>query len=83
MTDRTTSTTEDPAATRPGLQVLEGIVVVVVGLLLLVYVPNALVTRLTSVSRSTRVALATGWWALAIVAYPLALRRRQRQRRGI
>lgn len=88
MTEHAVSGTDDPAArgARSGRralgEVLEGVLVVVIGVGLLVYVPNALTTKLTGVSRSARVALASTWFFVALFAYAFALRRRQRQRRG-
>ena len=43
----------------------------------LVYVPELLVSSPAGVSRSTRVALATGWFIVAAVALLWALRRLQ------
>ena len=43
----------------------------------LVVVPNEIVTRLTSLERSGRVAVATVWFSLALVGLAVALRRLQ------
>jgi apolipoprotein N-acyltransferase len=50
---------------------------VVVAFFALVYVPDLLVSSLSGVDRSTRVALATAWFMVALVGLLWALRRLQ------
>lgn len=89
MIEHAVSGTDAPAArgARSGGrvlgEVLEGVLVVVIGVALLVYVPNALATKATGVSRSARVAMASTWFFVALCAYAYALRLRQRRRRGV
>ena len=52
-------------------------VIVAVAFGALVYVPDLLVSSVSGVSRSTRVALATGWFTVAVAALLWALRRLQ------
>jgi len=56
---------------------LAGAGVVLVAFLALVYVPDRLVSSLTSLDRSTRVGLASGWFVVAIVVLLWGLRRLQ------
>lgn len=56
---------------------LAGAVVVFVAFAALVYVPDLLVSSLSGVGRSTRVALATAWFTVAVCALLWALRRLQ------
>ncbi len=57
---------------------LSSIVILVVGIGVLVYGTNAVVTRLLSVSRSTRVGIATTVFFVAFFALAWTLRRLQR-----
>ncbi len=60
-----------------GHAALVALAVLVAAAILLVVVPNVLVTKLDGVSRSTRVAAATTWFTLAVVGFAWALRRLQ------
>ena len=55
---------------------LEGALVVVVAFAVLVYIPDLLVS-MSGVSRSTRVALATAWFTVALCGLLWGLRRLQ------
>ena len=57
-----------------------GTAVLFVVVLALVVVPNLLLTELTAFGRSTRVAAATLWFTVALVALAWALRRLQARR---
>ena len=59
---------------------LVGAVVVGVAFLLLVYVPDVLVSSLSGVGRGTRVAIATGWFTAALATLLWALRKQQARR---
>jgi hypothetical protein len=56
---------------------LAGAGIVLVAFLALVYVPDLLVSSLTSVDRSSRVGLATAWFVVAVVALLWGLRKLQ------
>ena len=53
------------------------VVVVAIGIVLLVVVPNLIVTRLGGLDRSGRVALATVWFFGMLAAFAWLLRRLQ------
>ncbi len=59
---------------------LSSVAILVVGIGVLVYGTNAVVTRLLSVSRSTRVGIATTVFFVAFIALAWTLRRLQRGR---
>jgi hypothetical protein len=54
-----------------------GVIAVAVAFGALVYVPDLLVSSLSGVGRSTRVALATAWFTVALVALMWVLRKLQ------
>jgi len=56
---------------------LFGVAIVAVAFVLLVYVPDLFLSSLSGVGRSTRVALATGWFTVASAALLWTLRRLQ------
>ena len=56
------------------------VVVVAIGIVLLVVVPNLIVTRLGGLDRSGRVALATVWFFGMLAAFAWLLRRLQARR---
>lgn len=72
------STTESGFGWLGGL--VRGLLVVAVGVGLLVYGPHLILTRLTSVGRSPRVAIATTWFAVWFVILAVGLRRLQARR---
>jgi multisubunit Na+/H+ antiporter MnhB subunit len=55
-----------------------GVVVVAVAFVLLVIVPDQLLTQLSGLDRSARVAVATAWFVIAVTAMLWTLRRLQR-----
>jgi len=57
--------------------VIAGGLVVLVAFVALVYVPDLLVSSLSGVGRSTRVALATAWFTIAVGVLLWALRKLQ------
>ncbi|HET9728597.1 MAG TPA: hypothetical protein VFR41_04205 [Acidimicrobiia bacterium] len=59
--------------------ILTAVAITVVGIALLVYAPNAILTKVHSVGRSTRVALATTLFFVVLIALAWALRRLQRR----
>jgi hypothetical protein len=59
--------------------ILTAAIIAVVGIALLVYVPNAVVTHATSLGRSTRVAIATSVFFVALFLLAWALRKLQRR----
>lgn len=63
-----------------GRALVSGVVILAVGFVAVVYVPNAIVTKLTSLSRGTRQDLATVVCLVAITALAWALRRLQARR---
>ena len=72
----------DPPETAPigwFRAILTAAIIAVVGIALLVYVPNAVLTHATSVGRSTRVAIATTDFFVALFVLALALRNLQRR----
>jgi hypothetical protein len=56
---------------------LLGVVLVAIAFGLLVMVPQYLVAEISGVERSTRVALATGWFTIALTAMLFGLRKLQ------
>ena len=60
--------------------ILSGGLIVVVTIAVLVYVPNLVLTRLTGLSRSGRVAIATSWFFVVLVVLGWTLRRLQARR---
>lgn len=54
-----------------------GLLVAALGTVLLVYGPNYIVTKLMSVSRSTRVGIATAWFGIWIALLAFTMRRLQ------
>ena len=72
----------DPPETAPigwFRAILTAAIIAVVGIALLVYVPNAILTHATSVGRSTRVAIATTEFFVALFVLAFALRKLQRR----
>jgi hypothetical protein len=59
--------------------VLSAVIAVAVAFLALVVVPDLLLSQVTSVARSQRVALATAWFAFALVVILWGLRRLQQR----
>jgi hypothetical protein len=59
--------------------VLTAVVITVVGTAAIVYAPNAIITKVHGLGRSTRVGLATAVFFVGIVALAWALRRLQRR----
>ena len=74
MTEQRGSAGTDIGWTRAAVTTAALVVVVV---LTLVLVPNAILTRLTSLGRSGRVAVATAWFTFALLGLAVALRRLQ------
>ena len=74
MTDQRDSAGTDIGWTRAAVTTAALVVVVV---LTLVLVPNAILTRLTSLDRSGRVAVATARFTFALLGLAVALRRLQ------
>lgn len=75
----------DPAGvSRPGFGWVRATattaVIVVIGGALLLYTPDLVLTRLTGISRSARVAVATGGFLVALAVLAWALRRLQARR---
>ena len=60
--------------------ILTAAIIAVVGIALLVYVPNAILTHATSVDRHTRVAIATTEFFVALFVLAFVLRRLQRRK---
>jgi hypothetical protein len=60
--------------------ILTAAVIAVVGIALLVYVPNAVLTHATSIGRSARVAIATTEFFVALFVLAFALRKLQRRK---
>jgi uncharacterized protein (UPF0261 family) len=56
-----------------------GFVAVAVAFILWVYVPDYIVSNMTSVSRSTRALAATGWFTVAVIGVLWGLRRIQQR----
>lgn len=56
---------------------LLGAAVVAVAFIMLVYVPDLLVSSLSGIERGTRVALATAWFTVCVAALLWSLRRMQ------
>ncbi len=59
--------------------IVETAAVAIVGVVVLVYGPNLILTRLTGISRPGRVALATAWFSVFLVGLAWGLRRLQRR----
>ncbi len=57
--------------------IISAAVVVAVAFVALVVVPDLVLSRITSLDRSQRVALATGWFTIALIAMLWGLRRLQ------
>ena len=53
------------------------VVALAAAVLLLVFAPDAILTRFTGLGRSTRVAVATAWFFVALAALAWAMRRLQ------
>lgn len=60
--------------------ILSGVVIVAVAFALLVEVPDLILSGITGIDRSGRVALATGWFAASLVGLLWGLRRLQSRR---
>lgn len=60
--------------------IVSGLIVVAVGVGLLVYIPNFVLTELTGLSRSGRVGIATAWFFVALGLLMWGLRRLQAHR---
>ncbi len=60
--------------------ILSALVAVAVAFIGLVVIPDLLLSQITSVDRSQRVALATGWFIIALVGILWGLRRLQQRR---
>jgi hypothetical protein len=60
--------------------ILTAAIIAVVGIALLVYVPNAVLTHATSIGRSARVAIATAEFFVALFVLAFALRKLQRRK---
>ena len=79
MTTRSDDAT--PAGTIGWLRALvSAVIILVVGAMLLVFVPNWLLTHLTGLSRNGRVAIATTLFVIVFVAFAWVLRRLQVRR---
>jgi hypothetical protein len=63
-----------------GRAVLTALIILALGTLLLVYLPNWALTNLTGLSRNGRVAVATGAFFVLFFAFAWALRRLQARR---
>lgn len=50
------------------------VIIAVAGVALLAYVPNLIVTRLTGLVHSARVAIAVAWFFIALLGLALAMR---------
>lgn len=59
--------------------IISGVVIVGVAFVLLVVVPDLILSQITSFDRSGRVALATGWFVAALIGIMWGLRRLQRR----
>jgi hypothetical protein len=60
--------------------VVSGVVIVGLAFVLLVFIPNLILSDITSVERSGRVALATGWFVASLTGLLWGLRRLQSRR---
>lgn len=58
--------------------IISGVLIVGAAFLLLVVVPDLILSQITSFDRSGRVGLATGWFAAALTGIMWGLRRLQR-----
>lgn len=56
---------------------LSGVVVVGAAFVLLVFIPDLILSEITGVERSGRVTLATGWFAISLIGLLWGLRRLQ------
>lgn len=59
---------------------LRGMVIVAVAIVLLVVIPDLILSQITGVERSGRVALATGWFIFSLAGLIWGLRRLQSRR---
>jgi len=59
---------------------LSGMVIVGAAFVLLVYIPDLILSEITGVERSGRVALATGWFVVSLTGLLWGLRRLQSRR---
>ncbi len=59
---------------------LSGVVIVGAAFVLLVYIPDLILSEITGVERSGRVALATGWFVASLAGLLWGLRRLQGRR---
>jgi hypothetical protein len=59
---------------------VSGIAIVAAAALVLVYAPDLVLTRVTGVGRSGRVAIATAWFYVTLLGLAWALRRLQAHR---
>ncbi len=57
--------------------VVSGVIIVGLAFVLLVLIPNLILSEITSVERSGRVALATGWFVASLAGLLWGLRRLQ------